>query len=107
MMIYESDCSTIDPIKLTLKSRFQVTNLGKVYWLLSIQIELDNIPITLSHIAYIDTILSNFQLEQNHLDNLSINPNEKLWKYKGIDNLARTKLYQQIIGSLMYCVTRI
>jgi hypothetical protein len=103
--IYGPANSTMDSIKRALKSEFQVTDLGDVHWLLGIQIEIDNLAISLSQTAYIDTVLSRFQMEQCHPVNLPIDPNAKLSKYEGTNDPSRTKLYQQIVGSLMYCVT--
>jgi hypothetical protein len=45
-------------IKNTLKSKFEVMDLGDLHWLLRIQIKLGPKGIELSQTAYIDSILS-------------------------------------------------
>jgi hypothetical protein len=95
----------MDYIKRALKSEFEVTDLGDVHWLLGIQIEHTPAAILLSQTSYIDTVLTRFQMDKCRPTNLPIDPNARLSKYQRITDPDRTKLYQQIIGSLMYCVT--
>jgi hypothetical protein len=45
-------------IKTTLKSEFEITDLGDLHWLLGIQIKFGPNAIELSYTAYIDPILS-------------------------------------------------
>jgi hypothetical protein len=103
--IYGPADSTMDYIKRALKSEFEATDLGGVHWFLDIQIEHTPAAILLSQTAYIDTVLTRFQMDKCHPTSLPIDPNTRLSKYQGISDPDRTKLYQQIIGSLMYCIT--
>jgi hypothetical protein len=103
--IYGPADSTMDYIKRALKSEFEVTDLGDVHWPLCIQIEHTPAAILLSQTSYIDTVLTRFQMDKCRPTNLPIDPNARVSKYEGISDPDRTKLYQQIIGSLMYCVT--
>jgi hypothetical protein len=63
--IYADDITLYGPgspmmknIKNTLKSEFEVTDLGDYHWLLGIQIKFGPKSIVLSQTAYIDTIFS-------------------------------------------------
>jgi hypothetical protein len=47
-------------VKNTLKSKFEVMDLGDLHWLLGIQIKFGQKGIELLQIAYIDSILSQF-----------------------------------------------
>jgi hypothetical protein len=59
-------------IKSTLKSEFEVTDLGDVHWFLEIQIKFGPKVIELSQTAYIDSILSRFGLRDCNLTILLI-----------------------------------
>jgi hypothetical protein len=50
-------------VKNTLKSEFEVTDLGDLHWLFGIKIKFKIKRIALSQTAYIDTILSGFGLQ--------------------------------------------
>jgi hypothetical protein len=50
-------------IKNTMKSEFEVTDLGDLHWLLGIQIKFGPKGIELLQTAYIDSILSRFGLQ--------------------------------------------
>jgi hypothetical protein len=59
-------------IKNTLKSEFEVTNLGDLHWLLGIQIKFGPKGIELSQTANLDSILSRFGLQDYNLSILPI-----------------------------------
>src|SRR5258706_12942768 len=52
----------MDNLKDLLKSKFKVTDLGDLHWLLGIRIEYRDYNIALSQSAYIDIILKRFGL---------------------------------------------
>jgi hypothetical protein len=63
--IYVDDITVYGPggpmmknVKNTLKSKFEVMDLGDLHWLLEIQIKFGLKGIELSQIAYIDSIIS-------------------------------------------------
>ena len=97
----------MDKLKELSKSEFKVTDLGDLHWLLGIRIEYRDQDIALSQSAYIDTILKRFGL-------YNYNPvTYPLDKYYQIDkattntdnsNEVNVKLYQQMVGLLMYTV---
>src|SRR5258706_9093975 len=114
--VYVDDLSLFGPkglvmgnFKDLLKSEFKVTDLGNLYWLLGIQIEYRDHDIALSQSAYIDTILKHFglydcnpvtyPLDKNHqIDKTTTNADDSS------DSEVNIKLYQQMVGSLMYTI---
>src|SRR5258705_10594444 len=80
----------MDNLKDLLKSEFKVTDLGDLHWLLGIRIEYRDHDIALSQSAYIDTILKPFWC------------NSATTNADNIDSEVNIKLYQQMVGSLMY-----
>ena len=83
----------IDSTKDLLKLEFQVTDIGDLHWLLGMQIEYFQDHITISQTAYIDKILLRFGLHDANPINLPLDT-----------RIPDTKLYQQMVDSLMYAV---
>src|SRR5258706_3647718 len=97
----------MDNLKDLLKSEFKVTDLGDLYWLLGIRIEYRDHDIALSQSAYIDTILKHFGLYDFNPVTDPLDKNHQIDKatVTNADNTeVNIKLYQQIVGSLMYTV---
>jgi hypothetical protein len=95
--------------KQNIKGKFNMKDLGELYWLLNIKIKRDreNKMISLSQDAYIDKILKCFNLQNVKSLSIPVDPNMKLSK----DHCAkmdeekeamRKVLYCQAIGSLMW-----
>ena len=101
----------MDNLKDLLKLEFKVTDLGDLYWLLGIRIEYREHDIALSQSAYINTILKHFglydcnpvtyPLDKNHQIDKAITTNAY-----NTDLDINVKLYQQIVGLLIYTVIR-
>ena len=92
--------------KQLLKKEFQVTDLGDLYWLLGMKIEYSEDHIAVSQIAYLNTILQRFGMSQCNPVFLPLDAHHPL--QKGSEDeiiVSDVKLYQQMIGSLMYAVT--
>jgi hypothetical protein len=77
--IYVDDITYYSPrgpmmknVKNTLKSEFEGTDLGDLYWLLEIEIKFGLKGRELSNTAYIDSILSRFGLRDCNLTILPI-----------------------------------
>ena len=102
----------MDNLKDLLKWEFKVTDLGDLHWLLGIWIEYRDHDIALSQSVYIDTILKHFGLYDCNLVTYPLDKNHQIDKATIIDkatnadnsNEVNVKLYQQIVGSLMYTV---
>jgi hypothetical protein len=89
----------------TLKSEFEVMDLGDLHWLLEIQIKFGPKGIELWQTAYIDSILSRFGLQDCNLTILPIDRSTTLTRSIPEDVLKDMTTYQSMIGSIMYLVT--
>src|SRR5258705_8130025 len=102
----------MDKVKDLLKSEFKVTDLGDLHWLLGIRIEYRDHDIALSQSACIDTILKRFGLYDCNPVTYPLDKNHQIDKATTTTNADNTdsevniKLYQQMVGSLMYTVIR-
>jgi hypothetical protein len=92
-------------LKNTLKSKFEVTDLGDLHWLLGIQIKFGPKGIELSQTAYIDSILARFGLQDCNPTVLTINRGTTLTRSNLENVLKDIKTSQSMIGSIMYLVT--
>ncbi|THH04538.1 hypothetical protein EW146_g10151 [Bondarzewia mesenterica] len=99
----------IDEMKDALNHAFEMTDLGEIHWLLGIEIKRDRgaRTISLSQRAYIDTILSRFNLENANPLSTATDPNSRLsisqcpsmpHQFEEMRNVP----YQEAIGSVMY-----
>jgi hypothetical protein len=92
-------------VKKALKSEFDVTDLGNLYWLLGIQIKFENKGIELSQSVYIDPILLRFGMTDCNPTVLPIDCNTTLKCSMPNEVVKDIQVYQSMIGSIMYLVT--
>jgi hypothetical protein len=92
-------------VKKALKYEFNVTDLGDLHWLLSIQIKFEKKGIELSQTAYIDTILLRFGMTDSNPTILPIDRNTTLKRSMPDEVLKDIQVFQSMIGSIMYLVT--
>jgi hypothetical protein len=92
-------------VKKTLKFEFDVADLGDLHWLLGIQIKFRKKGIKLSQSAYIDTILLRFGMTNSNPTVLPIDRNTTLQRSMPDEVVKHIKVYQSMIGSIMYLVT--
>ena len=99
----------IESFKKALISRYEMRDIGDLQWFLGIRIIRDrqNCTIWLSQDAYIDKLISKFNLEI-HRPTYTPLPAEKLIPNDGQATLQQIYAFQQRIGSIMYAaiVTR-
>ena len=98
-------------IKADLMKIFKVKDLGELHWLLNLKIEQNRTSklITFSQEAYIDEILSQFNLQDSKTHITPIDPNVQLSKdqFSSTDKekVAMSKIpYREAIGLLMWAV---
>ena len=104
----------IDNLKDLLKSKFKVTDLDDLHWLLGIQIEYREHDILLSQSVYMNTIFKHFGLTDCNPVTYPLDKNKQIDKATTeADNLNKVninkvniKLYQQMVGLFMYIVIR-
>src|SRR5258705_13806429 len=108
LLLFGPKGPVMDNLKDLLKSEFKVTDLGDLHWLLGIRIEYRDHDIALSQSAYIDTILKCFGLYDCNPVTYSLDKNHQIDKTTtnadNSDSEVNIKLYQQIVGSLIYTV---
>jgi hypothetical protein len=105
IILYGPSGPMMKHIKNTLKFKFEVIDLGDLHWLLEIQSKVGPKGIELSQIAYSDSILSRFGLQDCNPTILPIDWSTTLTQSTPDDVLNDIKIYQSIIGSIMYLVT--
>jgi hypothetical protein len=94
-------------IKIPLKSEFDVTDLGDLHRLLGIQSKFGPKSIEISQIVYIESIISQFGLEDCNMTILLIDQGTTLTQSKLEALLKGRESYQSMIKSIMYLVTGI
>ena len=101
----------VNQLSITLKSRFQLSEIGVLHWLLGIQvnvnydIDADLRTISLSQGSYIDKILDRFGMSDCKPHRIPLATKHGLRKWQEKDTPADQNLYQEIIGCLIYLVT--
>jgi hypothetical protein len=105
IILYSPGGLIMKNVKNTQKSEFKVMDLGDIHWLLGIQIKVGPKGIEISQTAYIDSILSQFGLQDCNLTILPIDQCTTATQSNPEDVLKNIKTYQSMIRSIMYLVT--
>lgn len=87
-----------------LKREFKVSDLGLLHWVLGIQVNYSEKGISLSQTAFIEKVLARFSMQACNPVVTPMDPSQKLEKAKEGDARADARIYQQMIGSIMYLV---
>ena len=95
--------------KADLGNHFEMSDLGELAWILGIRVERDRAArtISLSQVAYIDSLVKHFQLVDAPPLSMPIDPNALLTKSQSpstprqFDDM-RNVPYREAVGSLMY-----
>jgi hypothetical protein len=102
--IYADDITLNSPggpmmknVNNTMKSEFELTDLGDFYWLIGIQIKFGPKGIELLHIAYIDSILTSFGLQDCNSTDLPSDKKTTLTRSNPDNELKEIKTYQSMI----------
>ena len=107
-----NDDELYDKFIKDLGDSFELSDSGDLNWHLGIKITQDrkNETISLDQEAYIDSVLKRFNMEGASNKYTPLPPHEHLSKTDSppVADKSRVKVYQQLIGSLMYvaCATR-
>ena len=105
IILASSSESLLTEVKENLKSKFHMKDLGALSWFLGINFDFNEGTITMDQRKYIERVLTKFNMSdckprttpcemgvnKTHLDNS--------------DKLTNKKLYQEIVGSLIYVMT--
>ena len=105
LIIASDSTSSLNEVKEDLSSKFKMKDLGKLAWFLGINFSFSGNTITMDQTKYIEKILNRFQMEgckpRPTPSELGVN---KLTA-ESSEELADKKLYQEIVGSLIYVMT--
>lgn len=106
LLIFGADKAKVQHLKNALNGRFSMKDLGPVKWYLGITIERNRSErtIKLSQKAYLEKVLSRFNMLHCNADEIPMTVGQKLQgassEYEAEGGFIRT--YQEAIGSLMY-----
>lgn len=106
--IFSSDIDKILMVKQLLSARFDMTDLGECSFYLGAHVMHETYTgnVYLHQASFVQKILDRFNLHDIHPVSTPIDIHEKLSKEKGQTADNKTiKLYQQMVGSLMYLTT--
>ena len=117
IVIHVDDCTIagnsqklIDDCKAKVKSRYAMTDLGPISWVLGIKItrNLDDRTLGLSQTSYIDSILNRFNFADMKPVSTPMDPTIRYSKTQCPETLnEKAKMknipYREAIGALMYC----
>ena len=117
LAIHVDDCtitgsshSLIQQYKLRINSKYSMTDLGPVNWLLGTKVtrDLTARTLSLSQTSYIDSILQRFNFTDLKPYSMPMDPNIQLSKLQSPQTLEETAKmrrvpYREAVGSLMYC----
>lgn len=102
ILITGSDSEVIDGTRQFLHSEFECTDLGKAHFILGIEIEITAQGISLSQHSYITKVLKRFGMLDSHPVGTPLEPNSQLQRVDPKDKIDDIKIYQSLVGSLMY-----
>ena len=103
LLLFASDVDLMSKIKLELKSKFEITDLGEPTKIVGIKIERNctKWTITISQKHYIEAILQKEGLQDAHPVAIPMDPNIQLQPSEG-ESQDKSNNYASLIGSLMY-----
>ena len=92
-------------IKSKLKTQFKITDLGRAKLFLGIEIHYAKDHIALGQKYFINTVLKRFNMQNCNSVRTPLDPNVDLNNPECDDAPFDTKLYMQMVGSIMYLAT--
>jgi hypothetical protein len=101
LILTGSDSKLLNHVKISLKKKFEMTDLGFLHYFLGLQVFQTNEGIFLSHSKYACDLLHRF-----HMDNCKPTPSPSQYGVKLYATFTSPKfdatLYRQLVGSLLY-----
>ena len=111
IVIFGKEISKIEEFKQQIGNRFKIKDLGKISFLLGIQIEqLNKNTLILNQKGYIDKMIKQFDLQNCKDSEIPIQPNHKLTSQlleekESLRQFVDPTQYRKMIGSLIYLMT--
>ena len=105
IIIAASNVFTVNSVKSSLCLRFKMKNLGKLSWFLGIEFKCEDDWIEMNQKSYLERVLSKFKMEdcKPKATPCELGSNKVL--SEDSTELADARLYREIVGSLIYCMT--
>ena len=105
IIIASNSASTIREVKEALGQMFRMKDLGRLSWFLNINFTFGTDSISMDQTKYIEKILNRFQMDgcKHRATPSELGVNKIITENS--DDLADKKLYQEIVGSLIYVMT--
>ena len=105
IIIASNSASTLREVKEALGQMFRMKDLGRLSWFLNINFTFGTDSISMDQTKYIEKILNRFQMGgcKHRATPSELGVNKIITENS--DDLADKKLYQEIVGSLIYVMT--
>ena len=106
LIIAASDINKLNEIKQSLSLKFKMKDLGVVSWFLGIEFNIKDNLIEMNQSKYVEKILTKFKMSDCNPKATPCNmTTSKLDKNLDSKELTDSKLYREIVGSLIYLMT--
>ena len=102
LILLSDNDSEMNNIKLALAERFRMKDLGPLHYCLGVTIEQDDTCIAIHQHQYIQDILQRFGLHDANAVTTPADINVKLCKQDNVSKPVDSKLYQAMVGCLLY-----
>ena len=102
LIIIADNAGSMNDIKMTLSSRFEMTDMGSLCYILGISVVRNLNDVWIHQFAFIEKLLKKFQMESSTPVSTPLDINVKLVKNDHVSKFVDQKLYQSIVGSLLY-----
>ena len=104
LILFTEDTTTMQNLKNGLTNRFKMSDMGPLHYILGVSIIQDSTTggLWLHQSTYIDQLLEKYRLVEAKPVSTPLDVNVKLVKEDGVSKSADQKLYQSIVGSLLY-----
>ena len=103
-LIFSKNLDVIKCLKSQLLDHFKITDLGKAWWILGMEVICDHQQgtISLSQCCYVETIIDCFGVKDGQSVSTPLETNAKLVKIDVPE--VDAKMYQSALGGLMYAM---
>lgn len=105
IIIATSDECTLQKVKKSLSQRFKMKDLGKLSWFLGIQFKCEDDVIELNQTKYLEKVLHKFKMQDCKPKSTPCDVDERNVNEGESEGLEDARLYREIVGSLIYCMT--
>lgn len=102
MMIIGIQLNVILNFNSQLCLEFEITNLGRVKFFLSLEVSIDEKGLLLCQKVYMEKLLKKILMSNWKLGSTPIVANAKFWKFKIEEKATDASVYRSLIKSLLY-----